>query len=78
MSPTLSINAGTDSSCCAAMKSHSCSIVVTDEPKFSGRLLSNSETCAAVRESKQSSHVSTVNGGCEVVALCNSIAAFAV
>jgi hypothetical protein len=83
MSPTLSINAGTESGfelCWESRKSHSCSIVVTDEPKFSGRLLSNSETCAAVRESKQSSHGSPVSGGCADVdvALCNSISGFAV
>ena len=47
MSPTLSINAGRDSSGCAARKSHSSSIVVTDEPKFSGRRVSNSDTCGS-------------------------------
>ena len=67
MVPTSSINAGTESGfelCCASRKSHSCSIVVTDEPKLSGRRVSNSDTCAAVRESKQSSHDSPVSGGC--------------
>ena len=83
MLPTFSIDVGTESGfelCCESRKSHSCSIVVTDEPEFSGRRVSNSDTCAAVRDSKQSSHDSPVSGGCADVdvALCNSISGFAV
>jgi len=51
MVPRVSIISCTEPSGCAARKSHSSSIVVTDEARLAGRRLSNSDICAAVRES---------------------------